>query len=229
VARLRRRNGRHVVTCSCCFDAIADRQFNERLARRDLDRYRSAGPGSTARLVRDLLVEAGPLDGLLLDVGAGVGAVTFELLARGVSGAIVVDASSAYLMAASEEAASRGLSDAIRFVKGDFLDVASELPVATVVTLDRVICCHPLYERLLDASLKHSERWLALSYPRNVWYVHVAVALENALRWLRRNRFRAFVHPADRMTHIIERAGFTRLARRQTWQWSVDVYERSGS
>jgi len=218
-----------MMSCNCCFDTIANEHFDKGIARRDLDRYRKQGPGSTARLLRDLLVDAGALDGVLLDIGAGIGALSFELLDRGVKRAILVDASSAYLAAASEEAANRGRSDAIQFVKGDFLDVAPELPVATVVTLDRVICCHPLYERLLEASLKHAERRLAFSYPRYVWYVHVAVALENALRWLRRNPFRAFVHPPDRMTQVIERAGFTRLARRQTWQWSVDVYARSDS
>ena len=214
---------------SCCYDTIANEHFNERIAQRDLERYRKDGPGSTARLLRDLLVDAGPIDGVLLDIGPGIGALTFELLDRGVSNVILVEASSAYLAAASEEAANRGRANAIRFVKGDFLDVAAELPVATVVTLDRVICCHPLYERLLEASLKHTDRRFALSYPRDVWYVHVAVALENLLRWMRRNPFRAFVHPLDRVTHIIERAGFRRLGRRQTWQWSADVYAREGS
>ena len=57
--------------------------------------------------------------------------------------------------------------------QGDFLDVAPELSVATVVTLDRVICGHSLYERLLKASLKHAERRLALCYPRDVWYVRL--------------------------------------------------------
>jgi len=218
-----------MTSCTCCFGTVANEHFNTRIARRDLDRYRKNGPSATARLLRDLLVDAGALDGLLLDIGAGIGAVTFELLDRGVTRAILVDASSSYLAAASEEAANRGRSDATQFVKGDFLDLAPELPVATVVTLDRVVCCHPLYERLLDASLEHAERRLALSYPRDVWYVHLAVALENVFRWLRRNPFRAFVHPPDRMTQIIECAGFTRVARRRTWQWSVDVYARLGS
>jgi len=124
-----------VTSCTCCFGAVANEHFNKRIARRDLDRYRKNGPTATARLLRDLLVDAGALDGLLLDIGAGIGAVTFELLDRGVARAILVDASSSYLAAASEEAANRGRSDATQFVKGDFLDLAPELPVATVVTL----------------------------------------------------------------------------------------------
>jgi len=82
---------------------------------------------------------------------------------------------------------------------------------------------------LLDESLRHAERVFALSYPREVWYVHAAIEFENLFRWLKRNPFRAFVHPVDRMTGIIERAGFTLVARRQTWQWSADVWTRSSS
>src|SRR5439155_17533458 len=122
--------------------------------------------------------------------------------------AIAVDASSAYLTAASNEAARRGRSEAIRFVHGDLLTVASQLPAATIVTLDRVICCYPRYAPLLEESLRHAERCFAFSYPRDVWYVHWGVAAENAVCRLRRNPFRAFVHPVERMTHTIQRAGF---------------------
>ena len=95
-----------MTSCTCCFGTVANEHFNTRIARRDLDRYRKNGPSATARLLRDLLVDAGALDGLLLDIGAGIGALTFELLDRGVSRAILVDASSSYLAAASEEAAA---------------------------------------------------------------------------------------------------------------------------
>jgi cyclopropane fatty-acyl-phospholipid synthase-like methyltransferase len=53
-------------------------------------------------------------DGILLDVGCGIGALTFELLERGMNQAVAVNASAAYLAAASEEAARRGASAAIQ-------------------------------------------------------------------------------------------------------------------
>jgi hypothetical protein len=31
---------------------------------------------------------------------------------------------------------------------------------------------------------------------------------ENAIRWIRGNSFRAFVHPVERMAQVIQRAGF---------------------
>jgi hypothetical protein len=56
--------------------------------------------------------------------------------------------------------------------------------------------------------------------------MRVAIAFENALRRLRGDPFRAFVHAADRMASVIHDAGFELAARRRTWQWSADVYVR---
>ena len=219
----------HSRSCCATFADVADRHFDHAVARDDLDGYRRDGPGATARLIRDLLVEHGPLSGVLLDVGSGIGALTFELLARGVERAIAVDASAAYLAAASDEATRRGRSGAIEFVQGDFLDVAARLPAAALVTLDRVVCCFPFYEPLLEESLRHAERWFAYSYPRDDWYVRGMIGVENGVRWARRDPFRAFVHPVERMAEVIERAGFILAARRQTRQWSADLYYvRSG-
>jgi len=212
----------------CCspYETVARAQFDEKIARRELASYRKKGPGPTTRLLRDLLLKTGGVNGTLLDVGSGIGGLTFELLEHGIERAIAIDASPANLAAATEEAARRGRTGAIRFVAGDFLDVARQIPPATVMTLDRVICCYPFYEPLLEESLRHAERCFAMSYPRDVWYMHAAVALDNAVRRIRGNPFRAFVHPASRMTRVIQGAGFRLAARRQTWQWSADVYLR---
>ena len=214
----------------CCgseYACGADRQFSDERAARDLESYRTKGPGVTTRLLRDGLTAAGPLSGSLLDIGAGIGALTFELLARGVSQAVHVDASSAYIASASQEAENRGVAKAIRFVQVDFLEVAPELPPATIVTLDRVICCYPAYQRLLAEALRHTERYLALSYPRDVWYVHAGNALENAGCRMRRRPFRTFVHLVSQIERIIAEAGFTRAVRNQTATWRADVYAKS--
>jgi magnesium-protoporphyrin O-methyltransferase len=178
-------------------------------------------------LLQEGLAPAGTLSGTLLDIGSGIGSLTFGLLERGVTHAVAVDASSAYNRVARQEAARLGRADAVRFVHADFVSVASELPAATVVTLDRVVCCYPSYETLLSAAVSHAERCLALSYPRAVWYVRLGVMLENAQRRLTKNPFRTLVHPAARMEDLIRSAGFELSTRRQTWMWSVDVYKRS--
>ena len=131
-------------------------------------------------MLQEGLAHAGTLRGTLLDIGSGIGSLTLSLLERGVTRAVAVDASSAYNDVARREAERVGRADAVDFVHADFVSVASNLPAATLVTLDRVVCCYPSYEALLSAALRHAELCLALSYPRDVWYVRLGVMMENA-------------------------------------------------
>jgi SAM-dependent methyltransferase len=218
-----------VSSCCCDYAATADEQFNQQRAAQDLEGYRLKGPGVTTRLLCEALAAAGPIDGLLVDVGAGVGALTFELLDRGVVHAIAIDASTAFVDAASQEAARRGRSGAVEFVRGDFLCVAAQIPIAGIVTLDRVVCCYPTFEPLLTEALRHAQRTFAFSYPRDVWYVRAGNACTNLLRRIKGRPFRTVVHSAAHMQAIITRAGFERTTRRQTFTWSMDVYVRSGA
>jgi SAM-dependent methyltransferase len=213
---------------ACCstYRNVAGAHFDEKIAKRDLESYRKKGPGTTARLLRDLLVGTGAVRGVLLDVGSGVGGLSFELLDRGAERVIVVDASPAYLAAATQEATRRDRLGVVEFMHGDFVDAGPQIPSATIVTLDRVICCYPSFEPLLNEALRHTDHAFAYSYPRDLWYVHAAIDVENAIRRLKGNPFRAFVHPVDRMTRVIEHAGFHLAGRRQTWQWSADVWVR---
>jgi SAM-dependent methyltransferase len=215
-----------VSACCSTYANVAGAHFDEKIAKRDLENYRTMGPGPTARLLRDLLADKGAVNGTLLDVGSGVGGLTLELLERGVERAIAVDASAAYLAVAAQEATRRDRVQALEFMHGDFLDVCSMIPPATIVTMDRVICCYPVFESLLKEALRHAERYFAYSYPRDLWYVRAAIAGENGIRRLKGNPFRAFVHPVDRMTQTIEGEGFRLSAHRQTWQWSADVWVR---
>ena len=213
--------------CCSAFECAADQQFDEKKATDELKRYHTKGPRPTTRLLQEGLAHAGTLSGTLLDIGSGIGSLTFGLLERGVTHAVAVDASSAYNAVARQEADRLGRPDAVRFVHADFVSVAAELPAATLVTLDRVVCCYPSYEALLNAALPHAEKCFALSYPRDVWYVRFGVTLENAQRRLTKNSFRTYVHPASRMHELIRSAGFKLSTRRETWMWSVDVYTRS--
>lgn len=218
------------MTMTCCCSTVGaatERQFSEKRAIEELARYRTKGPGTTARLLMAGIERAGPVHGRLLDIGAGVGALTFELLERGLTEAVGVDLSSAYVAAACQEAARRRLGASARFVHGDFVDVAGQLEVADVVTLDRVICCYPDYEPLLDTSVRHAGVYFATSYPRDVWYVRLHVRWQNLMRQFRGNPFRTYVHSPPAMDRLIRGAGLELVSRRRTWTWSADVYRRA--
>jgi hypothetical protein len=160
----------------------------------------------------------------LLDVGGGLGILSLELLEAGFNEATVVDASSAYLSAASEEATRRGRTTSTQFVHGDFVVLASHLTSASVVALDRAVCCYPSYEPLLRQALALARTGFAMSYPRDRWFVRAGIWFENAMRRREGNRFRTFVHPPSEMMRIIEAAGFMLTRRKRTPAWSADVF-----
>jgi magnesium-protoporphyrin O-methyltransferase len=219
------------MACCCsgsAFCGAVEGHFTRARAAAELDNYRRKGPPQTTRLLCEGVTQAGCAGGTLLDIGSGIGALGFELLQRGITQAAGVDASPAYVAAAQQEAARRGHVAATRFVHGDFLQLTNELPSATVVTLDRVVCCYPLYEPLLAEALRHAERCLALSYPRGRWYVRAGLATENFGRRMRKNPFRAFVHSPAAMEQVIRAAGFQLTSRRNTFAWCVDVYLKKG-
>ena len=81
--------------CSCAdFGGAAERQFSEKRATKDLAQYRTKGPGSTTCLLLAGWATAGRLHGRLLDIGTGVGVLSFELLERGLTSAVGIDLSS---------------------------------------------------------------------------------------------------------------------------------------
>jgi len=207
--------------------AEAELQFGPAIAARDLERYRRKGPDATSRLLLNAV--RGHADGAasLLDIGAGVGVLGFELLANGLSSATLVDASRAYLDAAGREAASRKVSDRLRCVVGDFAVLADEIESADVVTMHRVVCCYPDHASLLQAAAKHARRVFAFSYPRDRWHVRFWLALENVRRRLFGNPFRTFVHSPVDMDERVTQDGFVRIHRSRTFVWSIDVYERT--
>ncbi len=215
------------MACSCCaFDHTVDQQFTRAKVAKELRRFRRKGLGRTARLLCDGLTAARLTTGTLLDVGAGLGALTFALLDEGMTRGTVVEASAAYLAAASEETTRRGRSADVHFLHGDYVALGPQVPGATVVTLDRVVCCYPLFEPLLEQAGRHAEVAIALSYPRDRWFVRLGLWFENLMRRARGNGFRTFLHAPPAMQQVLERGGFELVSRRHTPAWAADVFVR---
>jgi magnesium-protoporphyrin O-methyltransferase len=151
-----------------------------------------------------------------------------ELLENVAQKAIHVDASSAYLKEATEETARRGHSKQVDFIHADFTEVASDLPKADIVTLDRVVCCYPDFRRLLKAAAEHSRRALAFTYPRETWYMRVGLKVINFFQGLRRDPFRVFLHPVAEMDALLKREGFERVTLHRLFVWEMALYQKSG-
>ncbi len=95
-----------------------------------------------------------------------------------------------------------------------------------MVTLDRVVCCYPDAEALLQKAAGRARQLLAFTYPRDRWYVRTLIVLENLWMRITGKEFRAFVHTPDRMGAVLESAGLVRDTRRETLVWTLDLYRR---
>ena len=211
---------------SCCGSECYQEQFGEKHASNDVRRYRAKGPDRTTRLLVDALKKEGVEGASLLDIGAGIGVVHHELLAAGATSAVHVDATTANIKAAQAEAARLGHTSRVRFLRGDFVALAVEIPPADIVTLDRVICCYPNMEELVAASASRARRLYGAVFPRERWLTRGFVAVSNVARRLRRNSFRSYVHSVEAIDAAVQRQGLRRCWVTETIAWRVAVYSR---
>jgi magnesium-protoporphyrin O-methyltransferase len=209
--------------CNCC--EIIGNTFGEDSARVDLKGYHKRGPANQTKLILQAIRSLHLQDVELLDIGGGIGTIHHELLKDVAREATHVDASSAYLKEAKKEAAQRGHGERVHFIHADFTDVAPELPKADVVTLDRVVCCYPDFRRLLEAAVEHSRHVLALTYPRETWYLRLGLKVINFLQRLRKDPFRVFLHPVAEMDALLKREGFERISLRRLFVWEMALYQ----
>lgn len=209
---------------NCC--GAAD-FFGARTARRNLRKYRRGGPyGTTKRLLAALRTTPGPKD-TLLDVGAGVGMITHEMLAAGTSSAMIVDASPAFLAAAREESERRHTEARLQLQLGDAAELRDDVPAADVVTLDKVVCCYVDMESLIATTASRARRLMALAYPRDDWWVRAMVRAGNFMLRLRGSAFRSYVHRNAAIEDALRRAGLAPRSLDRGAFWIVAVFERA--
>ena len=200
--------------------------FGSEAATDDLDRYREKGPDATTAAILEAIRSTSRHYASLLDIGAGVGVLHHELLGSLVDRAVHVEASPAYIKVAREEDVRRGHEGRVDYVLGDATEVMNDIPAADLVTLDRAICCYPAWERLVRTSASRSRRVYAFSIPRERWYVKLGVWLNNRLRALRSDAFRAHVHPLTDIEGVLVEMGFQETRLRETLVWHVALFER---
>ena len=212
----------------CCppGDSPFDREFDARTAAADLRDYRRKGPSTTTRALIDGLASAGVDGQTVLDIGGGVGAVHHELLRSGAAEATDVDASGAYIAAASEESERQGHADRVRYLKGDFVSLADEVPPADLVALDRVICCYGDVAALVGRSASLARRRYGVVYPRDSWLSRAIIAFLNGWYRLTRSPFRTYLHPTVEVEAIVAAQGLVKVFHSTTLIWQVAVYER---
>jgi magnesium-protoporphyrin O-methyltransferase len=162
----------------------------------------------------------------VLEIGGGVGEIQLELLRRGAARVTNLEISTSYERAARELLERSGMAGR---VTRRFLDIAQapdEVERADVVVLHRVVCCYPDYPRLLAAAGGHAKRLLVFSHPPDNVLSRGVIGTENLVRRVKRQSFRAFVHPPEAMVSVLAGAGLTARYRHQGRAWCVVGLER---
>ncbi len=211
---------------SCCQCQAIEDFHNQKVVNQELSRYRSGGPSRTTRLMVNALKKEGIQGLTLLDIGGGVGAIQHALLQAGVERATDVEASNAFVQAAQAEAQRRNLADRVSHHYGNFVDLAETIPPADIVTLDKVICCYPDMETLVELSAERARKIVGLVYPYDTWYNKIVEKLENLFCKITRNPFRISVHSHLAVEAILARNGFKPRFFHHDPLWQVAVYTR---
>jgi methyltransferase family protein len=217
---------RRVKMAHCHCEAL-ERRFNSQRVRRKLTEYHRHGAASATRLLIEAL-QAESLEGMtLLDIGGGLGAIEHALLPAGVSSALNVDASAAYLAAAREEAERRGLAERMHFVHANFVEVAPAIPPADLVTLDRVICCFHDMPALVGLSAARAKRLYGVVFPHATWRWRLFNQVHNVLLAIARLPIHFFVYRADAIDAVVRAQGLERCFSCVVDRWQVVNYARS--
>jgi magnesium-protoporphyrin O-methyltransferase len=216
----------------CCQGQDFDRMFDARRARKDMRAYRKRGArGATRRLldaVRASMRERGTPNFTHLDIGGGVGVLQHELARDGAAQTTAVDASRAYLELLREAAGERGYEARQRRIEGDFTQVADRVEPATIVTLDKVICCYPDMMTLVRASARKATLLYGIVIPRDAAWVRAMVGLVNwflqhVLHW----QFRAFAHSHRAIDRVCAEEGLELDRDDPGLFWCVRLYWRA--
>jgi magnesium-protoporphyrin O-methyltransferase len=206
-----------------CCRAPGAEPFTEKLARRDARRLRRKGLDEWAQRLADTVH---PQGASVLEVGAGVGGLTLELLRRGAVRAVDVDLSPGYERVAQELAQERGVADAVERRVLDFVEDAGELEQADVVVMHRVVCCTPDGVKVVRAAAEHARRELAFSFPRSGPGARLFARLVGTFAAVMRWQWRFYVHSPKALIAAAEAAGFRQTRDERGFVWSIASFER---
>jgi len=210
----------------CCGPQGYDDTFGDKFAERIVRRFRRRGLNRTQQRIVNFLGQHDVKGASVLEIGGGVGEMQIDLLQRGVSQVTNVEISRNYEGSAAMLLQHFDVQDRVDRRIVDIAVTPGEVDKADVVMLHRVVCCYPDYERLLGAAASHAQRLLVYSFPPRNWINRLIFASDNLYRRLRRNSFRAFVHPPEAMIATVQRQGMTLRYRHRGWSWNIVGFVR---
>jgi magnesium-protoporphyrin O-methyltransferase len=138
-----------------------------------------------------------------------------------------VDLSTGMLAEARKAAKTAGLEDCTDYRLGDFVQLANEVPDADITILDKVVCCYPDWEALLDRSLEKTRQIYALTYPRDRISTRAGGRLLHWGMQLIHCCYQPYIHDPFKIQQRILEHGFSHSYQALTNSWHTQVYRRT--
>ncbi len=191
-------------------------------------RFRKGRLEKVQKVLLDNVRAAGVEGRTILDIGCGVGALHLTLLTEGATSAVGVDMSSGMLEQARSLASERVLQDRTTHIIGDVVALKEQVQPADITLMDKVVCCYEHLPDLLAVAVERTNSILALSHPRDIWYVRWQFRTQIYLSGLFNRSFRPWWHDWKRMEAMIEIGGMKLVKGEDAGEWRVLIYEKSG-
>ena len=211
----------------CCARHGQEEFFGEKTAAGDARKYRRKGPDPMARsLARRAAASGGAEGASVLEIGGGVGQVALELLKAGAASAQVVELLPDYEPFVQELASEAGVGGRMSFRTADLVADPTAAAAADLVVMNKVVCCTPDGVALAGVAASLARRGLVLSFPRQVWWARAGLGTVNLYLWLRRRRFRVFVHSQAAIEGAVEAHGLARVSEKNGPLFRIAAFER---
>ena len=211
---------------NCCTQRGLNQIFTSGMARAEIRDFRKKGLDKRDRLLAELVAARGVQGVTVLEVGGGIGGIQIALLRAGAARSVDVDISEGYVAGARELAGSLGYGDVTEQRVLDFAHESEAVAPADVVILNRVVCCYPDMPALVKPAAQHAQRLLALTFPRESWWMQAGRRTINFGMRLFRKDFRFFVHPHEAIIALVTADGLRPSVDRFSGVWRIMVFER---
>jgi magnesium-protoporphyrin O-methyltransferase len=212
------------MTCAHCCGA--EKIFDQKEANKSLKKYKKKGANKTTRKLLDAIRNENLNGVTVLDIGGGVGAIQHELLKKEATATTDVDASMAYIEAAKKIMRENDRSDQMVFHYSDFTDCHEDIGQHDVVTLEKVVCCYPHIDLLIDKSTDKAIQYYGLVYPPDHAIAKLMNRMMHFFMRFQKNPFRTYIHSESLMHQRITARGFTRIYNDSTFAWRIALYKK---
>ena len=214
---------------NCCTPTGYRTIFGAKTVERDARRYRRKGLTGSSQWLLNALTSDGVSERSLLEVGGGIGSLQIELLKAGASRAANIEIIDSYETTARTLITDHNLDARVERHIGDFAQPPDQAAPADIVIMHRVICCYPDPDTLMTKACTHARDRIAITIPRQTWWVKLGFSTMNAWFRLRRIAFRAYVHPPTPLLELAATRGFHATHHQRGPLWESHVLQHSAS